>query len=111
MRYPDYSPDEVEIRGEATYERQIRPMVEPGNAGKFVVIDIESGEYEIDDADLEATKRMLARRPRAILYGVRIGYPTAYTFGTLQEGVSNRLPQFFRTIRGVFARRRRGRIQ
>lgn len=81
MQYAKYTPDAVESRGEEIYERQIRANVETGNKGKFVVIDIETGDYEIDDDDLHATKRALTKRPEAVLYGVRIGYPTAYTLG------------------------------
>jgi hypothetical protein len=47
-----------------------------------VVVDIETGDYEIDADDLAATKRALAKRPDAVLYGVRIGYPTAYRLGS-----------------------------
>jgi hypothetical protein len=81
MSYAEYTPEEVESRGEEIYDRSIRPRVEAGNKGKFVVIDIESGEYELDDDDLRATKRALAKRSDAVLYGLRIGYPTAYTLG------------------------------
>ena len=79
--YAKYSPKEVELRGEEIYARQIRQAVEDGNKGKFVVIDVETGQYEVDADDLQATKRALANRPDAVLYGVRIGYPTAYTLG------------------------------
>ena len=81
MPYEKYSPQEVEAKGEELYERNIRARVEPGNKGKFVVIDIETGEFEVDDDDLLATKRALEKRPEAVLYGLRIGYPTAYTLG------------------------------
>lgn len=81
MPYARYSPKEVESRGERIYEQQIRGQVEPGDKGKFVVIDVETGEFEVDEDDLQATKRALAKRPEAVLYGLRIGYPTAYTLG------------------------------
>ena len=81
MPYANYSREKVESRGGQIYEQQIRPLVEAGNKGKFVVIDVETGEYELDEDDLKATKRALAKRPGAVLYGVRIGYPTAYTLG------------------------------
>jgi hypothetical protein len=81
MSYAKYSPEEVESRGEEIYERQILRNVEVGTKGKFVVIDIETGDYEVDEDDLQATKRALAKRSVAVLYGVRIGYPTAYALG------------------------------
>lgn len=46
MPYANYSPEEVESRGEEIYDQQIRNKVEAGNRGKFVVLDIETGEYE-----------------------------------------------------------------
>lgn len=81
MPYANYTPEEVELRGEEIYAQQIRPRVESGNKGKYVVIDIETGRYEMDDDDLRATTRLLANRPEAVIYGVRVGYPAAYTLG------------------------------
>jgi hypothetical protein len=81
MGYTDYSPDEIVSRGEAIYERQIRPRVELDNQGKYVIIDVETGEYELDDDDAIATTRALVKRPEAVLYGLRVGYPSAYVFG------------------------------
>jgi len=81
MSYSDYLPEEIESRGEQIYDEHIRASVEAGNEGKYVVIDIESGDFEMDEDDLQATKRMLAKQPGAVLYGLRVGYPTAYTLG------------------------------
>jgi hypothetical protein len=81
MPYTNYTPEEVEARGRAMYAAQICAQVEVGNKGKFLVIDIETGDYEMDADDLQATKRALAKRPAAVLYGLRIGYPTAYRLG------------------------------
>ncbi len=81
MPYAKYSPQEVEREGEEIYGRHIRSRVELGNRGKFVVIDVQTGDYEMDEDDLQATKRVLAKRPSAVLYGLRIGYRTAYTLG------------------------------
>ena len=81
MPYTDYPPEEVATRGERIYEEQIRATVEAEHTGKFLVVDIETGAYEIDRDDLAATKRAITKRPEAVLYGLRIGYPTAYKLG------------------------------
>ena len=47
--------------------------------GNFVVIDVESGDYEIDAGDAVATRRLLDRRPTAVTYGIRIGHRAAYS--------------------------------
>jgi hypothetical protein len=75
------SAEEIARRGEEIYHRDLLASVEAMNKGKFLVIDIETGDYEIDDDDLTATRRLLARHPTAETYGVRIGYPTAYRIG------------------------------
>ena len=81
MPYANYTSQEVATRGDALYEHQFRKVVEVEHKGKFLVLDIETGTYEIDTDDLIATKRLLARRPQAVIYGLRIGYPTAYRLG------------------------------
>ena len=68
MPYAKYLPEVVESRGEEIYEQQIRRSVELGNKGKFIVIDIETGDFEVDEDDLQATKRALTKRSDAVLY-------------------------------------------
>ena len=64
--------------GRAMYE-EIRGELEVAQKGKVVVIDVKSGDYEIGDNDLDATLRMFERRPNALTWGERIGYPAMYT--------------------------------
>ena len=76
-----YRPGEFSARGEAIYREKIRSLVEPQEHGKFVVIDVETGDYELDANDATATKRLQKRRPEAVIYGLRVGYRAAYSFG------------------------------
>jgi len=76
-----FTREEVATRGEEIYEQEIRPKLESQSQGQYLVLDIETGEYEINQDDLVATKRAMAKRPGAILYGLRIGYPAAYRLG------------------------------
>ena len=57
---PRYSKEEFARRGDEIYERDLRPHVEAGNEGKFIVIDIDTGAYEID-ADHALSLRALLR--------------------------------------------------
>ena len=79
------SPETVATRGEQIYEREIRAKVESQFPGQFVVLDIATGDFETDADDLVATKRMLAKHPDAVLYGLRIGHPAAYRLGGLTK--------------------------
>jgi hypothetical protein len=76
-----YTAQEIGEIGKAIYEKQIRPQVEATNRGKFLVVDINTGNYEIAEDDLTASNQAFAKNPDALLYGVRVGYPTAYRFG------------------------------
>ena len=50
------------------------------------VVDVESSDYEVADEDLEASERLLERRPEAKLYGLRIGEKAAYRIGGYAGG-------------------------
>ncbi len=63
--------------GKAMYE-EVRGELEATQKGKVVVIDVLSGDYEIGDNDLDATLRMFERRPNALTWGERVGYPAMY---------------------------------
>jgi hypothetical protein len=81
MPRAEYSAKEIAERGEAFYRQWIAGKLSETDHGKFLVIDVETGDYEVDDDDLTATERVLARRPDALTYGVRIGHETAYRLG------------------------------
>ena len=73
-------------RGQALYDQQIRPQVEQDHQGKFLILDVNTGDYEIDAEDLTASKRLLARRPDAVLFGVRVGHRAAYRLVGMKQG-------------------------
>lgn len=78
---PRYSKEEFARRGDAIYDRAIAPRLEAANRGKFVSIDIETGEFEIDADELAATRRLRARIPDAQVWFRRIGSKFARRFG------------------------------
>jgi hypothetical protein len=64
----------------------LRPEVEtPHNIGKMIVMDVTSGDYEIDDLGIEASQRLQERHPEATLYAMRIGYKTVESFAGMVE--------------------------
>ena len=78
MAHRDYGPGEIKALGESIYKEHLQSQIGPVNKGTFVVIDIETGDYEIDARDAAATRRLLERRPDAVTYGVRVGHRAAY---------------------------------
>ena len=78
--------EEIGRRGKALYERSIREKVETeDNIGKMVIMDVESGDFEIDELGIESARRLRKRHPDAHLFGMRIGYNVAESFGGVVE--------------------------
>ena len=75
----NYQPGEIAARAETIYRDQIRPLIETVRKGSFVVIDVDTGDYEIGAGDATATRRLLDRRPNAVTYGIRVGHRAAYS--------------------------------
>ncbi len=76
-----YSKEEFARRGDAIYESAVRPTLSPEDNGKFVAIDIETGEYEIDTDELAAGDQLRARIPEAQIWIVRVGSRYVHRFG------------------------------
>lgn len=81
MLRPNYTSEVVAARGKEIYQQQLRDKVEPEHKGKFLSVDIETGDYEIDSDDLSPTMRLLAKRPDAVIYSLRIGFDAAHRMG------------------------------
>lgn len=60
-------------RGAKLYEQKLRGLLEPAHNGKYVVIDVDSGDYELDEDHLVASDRAAAKHPGAPLYATRVG--------------------------------------
>ena len=73
--------DELGRLGDAIYDQQIRPTVRPEDKGKFVAVDVDTGEYEMDADDYTAVMRLRARIPAADMWLMCAGYPTTYRIG------------------------------
>ena len=77
--------DEAEKFAEAVYQEKIRPTLTEADIGKFVIIDVNSGDYEIDENDAAASHRLHDRLPNSRGFGMRVGYSAAYFFGGYYE--------------------------
>jgi hypothetical protein len=71
-----YSKAEFARRGDALVESKVRPNITAADENKFVAIDIETGEYELDKDEMKATDRLRKRvaDPQIWLVHVTSGY-------------------------------------
>jgi hypothetical protein len=75
MPHPRFTNEEIVRRGEDIYASRLRDTLKKEYNGQVVIIDVESGEYEIGSDSSAANKRALAKHPGAALYGIRVGFP------------------------------------
>ncbi len=80
--------EEVARRGDEIYEKTISPLVRTEDAGRYAVIDVETGEYEIDEDEMIASDRLLARFPNAEVWLRQIGSRYARRFGKRPRAIA-----------------------
>jgi hypothetical protein len=78
---PQRTLDELDALGQAIYDRVVKPALGPDDQGKFVAIDVESSDFEIDQDDYSAIMRLRSRRPDADIWLMRAGNRAAYQIG------------------------------
>jgi hypothetical protein len=61
------------------YEKFVVPKLTAQDHGKFVALDIDTGEYEIDKNDCTALDRLKLRLPQARMWLLRAGFDATFT--------------------------------
>ncbi len=80
------SHEEVGKIAKQLYESNIRPKVESEeNIGKMVIIDITTGNYEVDRNGLQAAEKLSKKNQNTRLFGIRIGYNVAASLGGVSK--------------------------
>lgn len=78
---PRCSKEEFARRGEEIFESEIRAQLKGVPARYFVLIDIESGNFEVDESELAASDRLRARCPNGQVWMRRVGSRISRRFG------------------------------
>ncbi len=77
----EYTKEEIARRGREIYERYIRAEVEHDHDGRFLVVDITTGHYEIADDELAAFDRAEEKNPDGSFFLLRVGRRAAHRLG------------------------------
>ena len=78
---PRRTPEELARLGAEVFDRRVQPMIRPDDDGKFVAVDVGTGDFELDDDDYAAVARLRTRSPQAEIWLGRVGAPAAYRMG------------------------------
>lgn len=74
----DLSIQEIAEKGDAIYAN-LKINYEPNNNGKFLAIEVESGNSYIADTSKEAVDQARAAHPGKLFYVVKIGFNSVET--------------------------------
>ena len=72
--------EELARLGTEHYQK-ILPQLASEDRGKFVAIDVHTGEYELAKDDCTAVTKLLERLPTADVWLERAGFTAAYKMG------------------------------
>ncbi len=72
-------PNDIAERGRALYAEKLRPLLEPKETGRYVVLNVETGEFEMGDDAVTPSEKMRQRFPGTLFYALRVGYPAMIT--------------------------------
>lgn len=81
-RVQRYSQEEAARRGGEIYSRVVRPALSEADIGKFVAIDVESEDFEVDSDFFAALDGLLERRPDAQTWLERAGFIAVDAIGS-----------------------------
>ena len=69
-------------RAHAIYDAELRHKLEPEQNGRYLALEVETGDYAIGDRFGDANEKLRERHPLPTLFFVfRIGYPAAVKMG------------------------------
>ena len=76
----NYKNSEAADLGRTIYIKHIKPLMKEEGIGKFVAIDVGTGDYEVGIQVSEALNRLKVRRPDGALTGQKVGSRTPFYF-------------------------------
>ena len=84
MASSKYERSEFGARAHAIYDAELRHKLEPHEHGRYLALEVETGDYEIADSFGGANEKLRERHPLPVKFFVfRIGYPAAVRMGVL----------------------------
>lgn len=75
------NPTQIAEQGREIYREKIQTLVENEHKGKFLVVDVNSGDYDFDADEEAALQKLELRRPQGLFYLLKIGYASSLFMG------------------------------
>ena len=85
---PLLTPKQVAEKGEQLYQEKLKPILEPKENGRFVTIEVNSGEFFLGDSLLEALQRARQKYPDRLFHTIKVGAEGVFKMGTYGKHLS-----------------------
>lgn len=76
------TPEQVAERGQQIYNERLKAILEPSHHGKFVVIEVESGDYFVAGSVIEALGEAQKKYPNKVFHTIKVGFDGIFKMGT-----------------------------
>lgn len=84
MTTPEIDFQKCRDLGWEIYNTKIKHLVEPQEKGKFLVIDVTTGDYAVNRLLISAEDELAARRPDAVIYTMRVGHRAPFRLPSMK---------------------------
>jgi hypothetical protein len=78
---PSPSTQDIAQRGEAIYKEKYQEEFEKSCNGKFVAVNVNTGDATVADTSSEAIRIALEKDPSGLFHLMRVGYQAAFEAG------------------------------
>jgi len=79
------APEQIAEKGESLYREKLKAILEPAQNGRFVAIEVVSGEHYVGDTIIEAVEAARKKYPNRLLHTIKIGYEGVYKLGRFSK--------------------------
>ncbi len=80
------TPEQVSELGQKIYDEKLKATLEPKERGRFVAIEVGSGEYFTNDTLLGVLQEAKKKYPDKLFHTIRIGYEGVFKMGSYAKG-------------------------
>lgn len=76
------TPEQVAEKGQQIYKDKLKAILEPKDRGKFVIIEVESGDYFVADSMIDALSKAKEKYPNKVFHTIKVGFDGIFKMGT-----------------------------
>lgn len=82
------TPEQIAEKGQKIYNEKLKTTLEASQKGKFVAVEVETGEHFISDTLLGALQEARTKYPNKLFHTIKIGSEGVFKMGSYAKNLS-----------------------